>query len=67
MISGVMAARDAWIASNFPDGTEVEHDQCNGCDTWTVGERRCFCGNRRMYLEIGGNVVDGFYGYACAD
>ena len=57
-------ARDAWIASNFPDGETVDVDDniCE-CETWTVGDRRCSCGNRRLELSVEGDLSSGFYGY----
>ena len=60
-------ARDKWVEENYPDGEEVPFDQCNFCDSWIVGERRCSCGNRRVYLEIEGNAIDGFFAYPMAD
>lgn len=59
-------AEVAWAAKHYPEGTEMDMDQCD-CGSWTVGDGRCSCGNRRMYLEIGGNVLTGFYAYARAD
>ena len=57
-------ARDAWITSNFPDGETVDVDDnyCE-CETWTVGDRRCSCGNRRLELSVEGDLSSGFYGY----
>ena len=40
----------------YPDGTVVGIDFCE-CETWTVGEPRCECGNRRIYLT--GEVING--------
>ena len=57
------AAQDAWVQENYPNGTEVDIDCCYHCDTWEVGDNRCSCGNRRVYLDIQGNVVTGFYAY----
>lgn len=31
--------------------------------TWMIGERRCSCGNNRYYLEVEGNLLDGYYSY----
>lgn len=44
-------------------GETIDFDQCDDCDKWTVGERRCSCGNRRVSLELDGNLIDGFYSY----
>lgn len=62
------AAKTAFILKEYPDGTEIDAGgQCDYCDSWTVGDRRCSCGNRRMYLEVEGNVLDGFTAYPRAD
>lgn len=37
---------------------------CDYCTDYTVGDRRCSCGNRRVCIEIEGNVIDGFFHYA---
>lgn len=57
-------AREAWQAEQYPDGTEMEISCCSECSQWTVGDRRCSCGNRRVSLTVEGNLVDGFYAYA---
>lgn len=46
------AKQQTWIDTNYPKGEEIEIDDnlCE-CALWTVGERRCSCGNRRIYLE----------------
>lgn len=59
--------RAEWVAENYPDGTELTHDACSECSTWFVGEYRCSCGNRRMYLQVEGNAVNGYYAYGMAD
>lgn len=50
---------DEALAEQFPEGTSVCIDFCEGCDTWTVGERRCDCGNVRVYLESSGPFLKG--------
>lgn len=57
-------ASNAFVEEKYPDGTEVDVDDniCE-CESWTVGERRCSCGNRRMYLEIEGDLLNGFWAY----
>jgi len=57
-------AKEKWTEENYPDGTELylKH-ACYECSTWIVGERRCSCGNRRIYLEVDGNILDGFDAY----
>ncbi len=42
------------ITVQHPDGADCE---------WKVGERQCVCGNNRYYLEIEGDLVDGYYSY----
>lgn len=59
--------RENFRNKNYPDGTEIDQSCCQECSSWTVGEHRCSCGNRRMYLEIEGNFVDGYYGNPMAD
>lgn len=49
--------------TKLQDGNTITFKQCDECDEWTVGERRCSCGNRRVYLGVEGNIVDGFYSY----
>ena len=55
--------KNRWILENYPDGTELDLDCCDECGTWIVGEHRCSCGNRRVYLEVEGNVLDGYIAY----
>ena len=33
------------------DGIDIEFKGCDYCDTWTVGDKRCSCGNRRCFLD----------------
>jgi hypothetical protein len=42
----------------YPNGTEVEIDDniCE-CASWTVGENRCSCGARRIYLDVIDDMV----------
>lgn len=57
-------AKDNYREKNFPEGETVELDhQCGMCSEYTVGERRCSCGNRRIYIEVEGDIIGGFYGY----
>jgi hypothetical protein len=56
-------AREKWIEENYPDGTELDIECCHECSSWTVGEHRCSCGNRRMELYVEGNFFDGFTAY----
>lgn len=60
-------AEEDWRKENFPNGKEVDISCCSECSSWTVGEHRCSCGNRRMYLDIDGDFFGGFYGFPQAD
>jgi len=57
-------SKTKFIAEKYPNGTDVDVDDniCE-CELWIVGDRRCSCGNRRIYLEIDGNLLDGYYAY----
>lgn len=50
---------------NSLEGTAIEVQHSDGDDcTWTVGHsNRCECGHNRYYLEIEGNLVDGYYSW----
>lgn len=56
-------AKEKHVNDTYKEGDYVTFDQCQECDSWTVGEDRCECGNRRVYLEVEGDLVDGFYSY----
>lgn len=45
-------SREKWIDENYPEGTEMDIKCCDECSTWTVGERHCECGNRRIDLCV---------------
>jgi hypothetical protein len=53
-----------YIEIDYLDGTEVDIDDnyCE-CAKWTVGDRRCSCGNVRLYLEVEGDILNGFTAY----
>ena len=54
------------MKSQYPDGDVMNIDCCGECSTWTLGERRCSCGNVRISLESSGSFLDGtgyFYPY----
>jgi hypothetical protein len=57
-------AKDQYLKEECPDGTEVylKH-ACYECSTYTMGERRCSCGNRRISISVEGDLIDGFYHY----
>ncbi len=41
-------AVEFWLNENHGTIVEVDDNLCE-CAEWTVGERRCECGRRRMY------------------
>ncbi|AUR91584.1 hypothetical protein NVP1161O_142 [Vibrio phage 1.161.O._10N.261.48.C5] len=46
------------------DGLEIDVTHSDGDDcTWIIGERRCECSNNRYYLEIEGDLINGYYSY----
>jgi hypothetical protein len=57
-------AKDNYLKEELPDGTEVylKH-ACDECSTYIMGERRCSCGNRRISIEVEGDIIEGFYYY----
>lgn len=57
-------AKDKYLEEHVPDGSKIylKHE-CDYCDTYIVGERRCSCGNRRIHIVVEGNLIDGFYHY----
>lgn len=58
---------DKYLNEHYKDGDEVDLDhECDYCNTYIVGENRCDCGNRRIYIEVEGDVFDGFYCYPVA-
>ena len=67
-------AIDAFTAQAGDDFVEFQGQNCNDyldddameCAGWQVGERRCDCGNRRVYIETGGDATNGFYAFANA-
>ena len=57
-------AKQKYLDENVPPGTEVylKH-ACDECSTYIMGERRCSCGNRRIDIEVEGDIIEGFYYY----
>jgi hypothetical protein len=57
-------AKTKFIAKKYPNGTFLDvNDNLCECTSWVVGDRRCQCGNRRIYLEIEGDLLSGYYAY----
>lgn len=54
-------AKDAYLAKHLPPGTVIQQDACDECSSYTMGERRCDCGNRRIGVYLEGNIMNGFY------
>ena len=46
------------IKEAIEKGTVYSFDQCDSCSTWTAGENRCSCGNRRVDLTWDGIYPD---------
>lgn len=61
------SAKEEWLKENYPAGIELDQSACEECSSWIMGEQRCSCGNRRMYLEVEGDFFNGFYAYPMAD
>lgn len=56
-------SREEYRESVFADGETIEVQHSDGEDCEWDGCHRCECGNNRYYLEIEGNLVDGYYSY----
>jgi ribosomal protein L21 len=57
-------AKEEYLKENVPTGSEVylKHE-CYECSTYMMGEHRCSCGNRRIYVTVEGDLIEGFYHY----
>ncbi len=55
-------AKEKEMSEKFPAGTVIDLDDnhCE-CGVYTIGERRCSCGNRRISAYIEGDIVNGYY------
>ena len=47
----------------FSDGETIEVQHSDGEDCEWDGGHRCVCGNNRYYLEVDGDMVNGYYSY----
>lgn len=54
--------KDRWMKTAYPDGKTIDIDDnyCE-CETYTIGDRRCSCGNRRINAYVEGNCLGGYY------
>ena len=41
---------EEWFDAHIGDEIEIDDNYCE-CASWTIGENRCSCGNRRIYLD----------------
>lgn len=57
------AAREIYYNKNVVDGIASEIDFCDECDVHITGQPRCSCGNRRVSIEVDGDLEMGFYWY----
>lgn len=67
-------AIDAFTAQIGDDFVEFDGQNCNDfldddameCVGWQIGEKRCDCGNRRVFIETYGDAQNGYTAFACA-
>lgn len=59
--AAAMSSTQRYLADNRGKVVEIDDNLC-ACARWTVGEGRCSCGNRRIYVEDRGGAV-----VVCAD
>lgn len=54
--------KDEYMKSNYPEGKAIDIDDnyCE-CETFTIGDRRCSCGYRRISFFVEGNCLNGYY------
>jgi len=58
-VNEILGAR--WLDEQYPVGTLMQINSCDECDTYTRGDRRCTCGNRRISCYAGGDFMNGYY------
>lgn len=57
-------ATETYREDNLQEGTEIYlKNECENCNTYVVGNRRCSCGNRRISMVVDGNLLDGYSHY----
>lgn len=54
-------AKESYLKEHFPTGKVIDHNACEYCSEYTMGERRCNCGNRRISVYVEGDIMNGFY------
>lgn len=59
-------AGDDFIEFDGQNCNDFLDDDADECAGWQVGERRCDCGNRRVFIDTDGDDVKGYYAYAVA-
>ncbi len=54
--------KDRWSNENCIPGKTIEIDDnyCE-CASYTIGDRRCECGNRRIEVSVDGDCMNGYY------
>lgn len=55
-------SKEDYFKSVEGDLIDVTHGDGDDCE-WEIGEHRCVCGNNRYYLEVDGDMVNGYYSY----
>lgn len=58
-VNEILGAR--WLDEQYPVGTLMQINSCDECDTYTRGDRRCTCGNRRISCYAEGDFMNGYY------
>lgn len=59
-------AHEAYMTEHLPTGTDMHFDECDNCSDYTMGDRRCECGNRRVEVLVQGDILEGFHHTAVA-
>lgn len=55
-------SKEEYFKSVEGDLIDVTHGDGDDCE-WEIGEHRCVCGNNRYYLEVDGDMINGYYSY----
>lgn len=55
-------AREEYFETMKDSTIDVDHSDGDGCE-WEVGDHRCKCSNNRYYLEIEGDLINGYYSW----